>query len=70
VAGLASVLNMAGSDDAVGCVWAAGCCVGRQHRVQADWMLRVAFPQLSGGVSSPRWAAWLCSRMMLLLPDV
>ena len=37
---------------------------------QAGWMLRVARPQLSGGVPSPRWAAWLCSRMMLLLPCV
>jgi len=53
VAGLASVLDMAGSDDAVGCIWAAGCCVGSQHRVQAGWMLRAALPHLSGGASSP-----------------
>ena len=35
---------------------------------QAGWMLRVALPQLSGGVPGPCWAAWPCSQMMLLLP--
>jgi len=29
--GLATVLDMAGRDGAMGCVWAAGCCVGRWH---------------------------------------
>jgi len=33
VARLASMLDMAGNDGAVGCVWAAGCCVGRWHWV-------------------------------------
>jgi hypothetical protein len=28
-AGLATVLDMAGRDCAVGCIWAAGCCVSR-----------------------------------------
>jgi hypothetical protein len=37
---------------------------------QAGWMLRVAQPQLSGGVPSPHWAAWSCSQTMLLLPCV
>jgi len=29
-AGLATVLDMAGSDGAVGCVWLADSCFGRQ----------------------------------------
>ena len=37
---------------------------------QAGWMLRAARPWLSVGVPSPRWAAWLCSQMMLFLPSV
>ena len=37
---------------------------------QAGWMLRAALPQPSGGVRGPHWAAWLCSQMMFLLPDV
>ena len=37
---------------------------------QAGWMLTAALPRLSGGVPVSHWAAWLCSQMMLLLPDV
>ena len=37
---------------------------------QAGWMLRATLLQLSGGVPGPHWAVWLCSQMMLLLPDV
>ena len=37
---------------------------------QAGWMLRAALRQQNGGVAGPCWAAWPCSQMMLLLPDV
>jgi len=37
---------------------------------QAGWMLRAALSQLGGGVPGPCWAAWPCSQIMLLLPDV
>lgn len=37
---------------------------------QAGRMLRAALSHLGDGVPGPCWAAWPCSQIMLLLPDV
>jgi hypothetical protein len=45
-------MDMAGSDGAVGCVWAAGCCVGRWCRVLGR------LDAESSIASAEQWSAW------------
>jgi len=41
---------------------------GTESRV--GWMLRLALPWLSSGVTGPHQAAWLCSQTMFVHSDV
>jgi len=45
------MLDMAGRDGAMGCIWAAGCCVGRWHRVPGR------LDAESGIASAEQWSA-------------
>jgi hypothetical protein len=70
MAGLATTVDMAGRDGAMGCVWAPGCSVSRWHWVPGGLDAEIGIASAERWSARPRWAAWPCSQTMFLHSDV